>query len=350
MAGKFNDTGITGHFLSLLRSGIRNENISSFPELSVEEWNGIIALAKKHTVLGMVYLGVSRLPESYHVPEDISLSLMMESSRIEARSRKVLSVLKEVFSLLKDNGLHPMVLKGPSVARYYSRPELRQSGDLDLYLRPSEFGTAMFLLGDHASELPDGSIHYDWKGVDIDMHRKYFDLHVGEGSLPRVPSPYATLVLLSSHILKHCMGPGIGLRQICDMAVAYDHFRGKDQSDENSIDRDTLVEYYKKAGILEWNRLLSSLLKDYLGGDGYPFEGPLPSSASLMKRIMEGGNFGHHDAVREKTLQSGSVARKFHTLILYLKRMPFSLKYAPREFFHEFGELALGNFRRKEIV
>ena len=279
MAGTVNDSGIVKSFLALLRSGIRNEDISSFPELSVDEWNGILSIARKHTVSGMIYLGVSHLPESYPVPEDVSLSLMMESSRIEARSRKVLSVLKEVFALLKENGLHPMVLKGPSVAKYYPRPELRQSGDLDLYLRPSEFGTAMFILGDHVSELPDGSIHYDWKGVDIDLHRKYFDLHVEEGSLPPVPSSYATLVLLSSHILKHCMGPGIGLRQICDMALAYDYFRGKEPQDKDSVDCDTLIDHYKKAGILEWNMLLSSLLKDYLGGDGYPFEGSLPSSS-----------------------------------------------------------------------
>lgn len=40
-----------------------------------------------------------------------------------------------------------------------------------------------------------------------------------EGGLDvRIPSPVLNLLLQSLHILKHALGWGIGLRQLCDMA------------------------------------------------------------------------------------------------------------------------------------
>ena len=372
MAGIQYDRGVVDSFLELLRSGLYDKKIASFPELSEGEWGTILEIARKQTVVGIIYSGVSNLSPSVIVPENISLQLMMEASRIKSRSYEVLSVLKEVLSLLKERGFHPEVLKGPSVARFYPHPELRQSGDLDIFLPAAEFGEAAFVLGDPSFKLPDGSVHYEWKGVDIDLHRNYFDLHLDNDSLPPVPSPYATLVLLSSHILKHCMGPGIGLRQLCDMAVAYEALRddkpsqNENESKMGKVSRETLLEYYSKAGILKWNKLLSSFLKEYLGTDGYPFDGGEedkeknidsdkdkstdPDALSLMERVLQGGNFGHHEEEREAALKRSTISRKFHTLNLYLKRMPFSLKYAPHEFWAEFKELTLGNLRRKDIL
>ena len=358
------DSGIVDCFLVLLRSGMGKGQPDSFPDLSEEEWNAILSLAKIQTVTGLVYQGAATLPPSVEVPESVSLQLMLESSRIKSRSREILSALKEIFAILREKGFHPQVLKGPSVARMYPHPELRESGDLDIFLPPSEYGEAVFVLGDPSFTLPDGSVHYNWKGVDVDLHRHYFDLHTGEDNLPPVPSPYAVLVLLSSHILKHCMGPGIGLRQMCDMAVAYDFFSGnrakgndnRGAASDAPLDKELLLRYYEKAGILKWNTLLSSFIKEYLGGNGYPFTDPdgkeeeLPSPSFLMESILKGGNFGHYDAERESAIHGGAFRRKLHTLWLYLKKMPFSLKYAPSEFWSEFRELALGNLRRKDIL
>ena len=372
MAGIQYDRGVVDSFLELVRSGLYDKKIASFPTLSEGEWGTVLDIARKQTLVGILYSGVENLPPSVIVPENVSLQLMMEASRIKSGSYEVLSVLKEVFSLLKGKGFHPEVLKGPSVARFYPHPELRQSGDLDIFLPAAEFGEAAFVLGDPTFTLPDGSVHYDWKGVDIDLHRNYFDLHVEKDSLPPVPSPYATLVLLSSHILKHCMGPGIGLRQLCDLALAYEALRddkpsqNEKESRNGRVSRETLLEYYSKAGILKWNMLLSSFLKEYLGTDGYPFDGgevnsdkengrdkdksPDPDVSSLMARILQGGNFGHHEEERETALHKAPLRRKFHTLRMYLKRMPFSLKYVPHEFWEEFKELTVGNLRRKDIL
>ena len=369
MAGKRYDPTVVEQFFVLLRSGLYDKRIDSFPELTEGEWESILSIAKEQTVTGMIYSGVNNLPENYKVPESISLRLMLESSRIEKRSYKVLSVCKELFSLLRDNGLHPIVMKGPSVAKFYPKPSLRESGDLDLYIRKEEFEKAVTILGEASFTLPDGSLHYNWKGVDIDLHRHYFDLHVSEDKLPKVPSPYATLVLLSSHILKHCMGPGIGLRQLCDMAVAYRSlcdekvFQNENMGKSGPVDKEVLLSWYEKAGILKWNALLSSFLKENLGGDGYPFNDEngdgsgngsrctfdgkaLPSPSPLLEIVLEGGDFGHHAVEREAALGRGPLRRKINTAWMYLKKVPFSMEYAPDELMEELGELAFGNLKK----
>ena len=144
--------------------------------------------------------------------------------------------------------------------------------------------------------------------------------------------------MLSAHIFKHASGPGIGLRQFCDMAVAYHKL---------SFDPDTLLETYRKAGLLKWNVLLYSFLRKYLGlkdifGEAVQAADPSP----LLAIIEEGGNFGHYEQSRREALSGETRQRKFDTAKRYLKRFPFALKYAPREAFRYFADLIRGNLSR----
>jgi putative flippase GtrA len=141
--------------------------------------------------------------------------------------------------------------------------------------------------------------------------------------------------MLSAHIFKHASGPGIGLRQLCDMAVAYDRL---------AFEPDVLLKTYRKAGLLKWNVLLYSFLRKYLGlrdifGDSVKTVDPTP----LLTIVEEGGNFGHFDASRKEALTGETHQRKIDTAKRYLKRLPFALKYAPREAVRYFIDLIRGN-------
>ena len=151
--------------------------------------------------------------------------------------------------------------------------------------------------------------------------------------------------MLSAHILKHAIGPGVGLRQLCDMTMAY---RGL----ARSFDPTRLREIFRRTGTLRWNRLLFSFLVDWLGLDeslyAKLFGTARVASAPLLDIILEGGNFGHYAATRRDKIAAGAAHRKRDTLRRFLHRLPFSLRFAPRETFATIWTLIRGNLRRSQ--
>lgn len=348
---------ITAAFLALVRSGLHeqpaeiaghSDNDAVLPgstghldwhSLSDAEWLSVLEMARKQTVCGLVYRGVALLPEEVQVPDSVIFPLMKEAHRIIQQSRMIDRTAAEVVAFFERRSLHPLILKGPEAAKNYPKPELRESGDLDLYFPPKEFGKAVHAIQERAKNdslttLPDGSIHYDWNGIDIDQHAEYFDLDVDPSVLPKVPSTEATLLMLSAHILKHSMGTGIGLRQLCDMAAAYQTL---------PYGRERLLAFYEATDTLKWNELLAAFCLKYLGADRIPFDEPLPDPQPLLDIVLTGGNFGHHEASREKVLQSSPLRRKADTALRFLKRLPFSLRYAPRQLINRVKDLTKGN-------
>lgn len=355
---------VTEAFLALVRSGLHEQPAEmavmpgstghlDWQSLSEPEWLAVLEMARKQTVCGLVYRGVALLPEEVQVPDSVIFPLMKEAHRVIQQSRKIDQTAAEVVAFFERRSLHPLILKGPEAAKNYPKPELRESGDLDLYFPPKEFGKAVHAIqerlrkipgqagndesqagNDALTTLPDGSIHYDWNGIDIDQHAQYFDLDVDPSVLPKVPSTEATLLMLSAHILKHSMGTGIGLRQLCDMAAAYQAL---------PYDQERLLACYEATDTLKWNELLAAFCQQYLGADRIPFDCPLPDPQPLMDIVLTGGNFGHHEVSREKVLQSSPLRRKADTALRFLKRLPFSLRYAPRQLVNRVKELTKGN-------
>jgi len=327
-------------FLRLLRAGLWERDIRSFPDVDDDIWNEILSEARRQTVVGLIYRGVSHLGENVAVPDGVEMSLMLESDRIQRSSAKVVSAAGRIVSLLKKGGFHPIVMKGPSVARLYKEPSLRSAGDVDLYLDEGEFDSSVDYLKGHGVEIsssPDGSADYYIEGICIDQHRRYFDIHGKDGLLPKVPSVEAELLMLSSHILKHVMGHGVGLRQMCDMAIAYKAYEG-------SYDHSALESLYDSLGLLYWNRMLYSFLRKNLGLDVTLFEGKKEVKCSHLEKIVfEGGNMGFHSGSRHLSESRSAFSRKMRTALSFARNIPFNLRVAPGEFVSLVWELAKGN-------
>jgi hypothetical protein len=203
--------------------------------------------------------------------------------------------------------------------------------------------------GRKIEQAPDGSVHYSYKKNDtqidtlyIDQHREYYDLSIDSSLLPQPGCNEATIIMLSSHIMKHCIGAGVGLRQICDIALAYRALEGK-------YNKAIVVDAFRKSDTLKFNYLLIAFIHSYLGISESPFDekevadaralSPIP----LLKIIEQGGNFGHYESTRKKALKKSSLSRKLNTLSLFIKRLPFSLKYARKESLSTIRTLIKGN-------
>ena len=396
----------------MLRSGLwggADDEVTSFP-LTAEEWKKVREEAARQAVIGTIFSGICLLPEQL-MPDEGELSVWMAlADKTERRNGKMGKVLKDLTAKFVKGGLHPVLQKGLAVARYYPRPELRSSGDIDLYFG-EDLGKAVRLIEAEGTEanrtgmegreaedkkvrdaksrevevreaksrevevreaksgeaevreaksgeaegreaksgeaegteaegisvnmMPDGSGSFVWEGIDIELHGRLLDLRSSEklvreapcgGFEPtpladglRVPSPEITALLLNAHILKHALGKGIGLRQLCDLAMFYHSMfeaagtgdcgtNGCGEARSEGINEyvsggfgERVRELYRKAGILKWSTLLHSYLVEVIGLPEYelPYSETLVAVEPLRRIVDAGGNFGQHGKVRE---------------------------------------------------
>ncbi len=311
-------------FFSLLRSGLWEKDptdLSPFP-LSSEQWSLLYAQACRQTVQGIVYRGLSFLPSELLPPQDLLLKWVVESLRIEKNNRltnEAVIALSEFFSSF---GIDFVLKKGQSAAALYEYPYARACGDIDLYFRTKkDYRRANDLMerqGIPVHRRPDGTREYNWQGIEVEHHstlmylrnpfislflkkierkQRFGFIHLPENNSYeiRIPSPPVTLLMFNTHIMKHALISGIGLRQLCDMARAYYKFR-------DLYDGEELHRIYKKAGILKWSRLLHSFLIRFLGleKEYLPYAETTVSVDRLFETIMCGGNFGRYADGRSK--------------------------------------------------
>lgn len=352
-------------FLLLLRSGLWQKSVDDtalFP-LSAEEWGMLYAEARRQTVTGWIYRGICLLPEEWMPPQNLMFRWVADIDRIEQRSRMMNRTLLQLTTLLEENGFRAVVQKGQGVAAFYSEPLWRECGDIDLFFPNADDrrGAEAWLRerGIVPEQKPDGSTLYRWMQVEVEHHSDLFDLQspkarkylkelvaekgfttmqVGNEGRIMVPAPELNLLLLNTHILKHAMGKGIGLRQLCDMARAYDVL-GK------QINGEALRYIYETVGIEKWSRLLHAFLVDVLAlpVTSLPYGEKRESPAPLLDIVLRGGNFGQH---KKGTQTAGTSVwlRKWNTCRAFLLNTRFSLKYAPHEALYTFGQLVWGNF------
>lgn len=336
-------------FFILLRAGLWEteiENFSSFP-LSSSSWEMIYRMSISQTVTGVVYRGICFLPDEMLPPDYILFRWIAQVDSIQRRNQRMNTITNELSSLFVQQGLSVVLKKGQGIASIYEDPSLRESGDIDFYFprKQEKVKADIFIkqLGIQLNKGSDGSLHYVWKDVIVEHHSRLIDLynpfvqgyleklenefgftHLTMSQNIQVPSPLVNLLLLNAHILKHALGLGIGLRQLCDMARAY--YTWYDSKNE-----EVLTEIYQKTGLSKWSNLLHGALVDYLGVSSLCIPNYIkrePSSA-LLCIIMKGGNFGH--ATSSHVNCRTEWQRKLYTVKAFMRNTKFAFKYAPFE-------------------
>ena len=350
--------------LVLLRAGLwerQPEDLSCFP-LAEEDWKQLYAEACRQTVTGITFQALKYLPDEALPPEPLMIRWAAETDAIERRNSKMNEVLGNLYSAFTEKGLHPVLQKGQGVALFYEYPMLRECGDIDLYFNNEKAWRAALSFvqsqGIRVSRQADKSIYYTYKGVTVEHHTRLFDLYnpllqryamrlerengFRRTTLPEqpetwitVPSPLLNLLLLDLHILKHAVGRGIGLRQLCDMARACSVLH-------DDTDPDEMKAISRKFGLTEWNRLLHAFLTDSLGLPAVclPYLETAPSGQPLADIIWRGGNFGRYGKGYDPHLKGWR--RKCSTARSFARNIGFMAGYAPKESFWILMQLMKG--------
>lgn len=335
-------------FMTLLRQGlwgrVEAESSRFFP-LTEEDWIRIHHISCKQTVQGVIVDGINQLPPYYLPPHHLLARWTMETQmlgKVNMQHTAVLEVLRHL------HGQQPpqvfRLLKGLSVSRFYRNPAHRVAGDIDLW-----FGNES--LTEHANQKAErlgyqvkrgrnGEASCVVSGVLVEHHSRLIELHnpflqgllrqweqdvfhsTGDIYLP----PVAHHLLLSTHILKHLVNEGVGLRQLCDAAVSLVAL-------SRQTDGEELERISRRWHIYRWNRVLYALLVKHLGMPCQYL--PFPTKANpdgLMDEVWESGNFGQGDE-RYGERPQGKWANKQYTLKRIIHKLNLSLGYAADETF-----------------
>jgi len=304
---------------ALLRLSLDAESLDSFLNrikehpLSKEDWATIYDFCKKQTIIGVVLVGVNKLPEDLRPPREILDHWICQGFYIHQQNIKMNAMCAKVTKMFADRGLRSVILKGQANARLYPDPFSRQCGDIDILVEGGKKNVIRHLqeMGlMEGAEITPHHVEIDKKffgGVTVEVHFEAVDcMPLGKGRRLQKflrknareqrfwyetssffePSMEFALMMQLSHIRRHFISGGIGLRQFVDYYVLLMHatLAELDESHQN----------LKKYGLESMGNSLMYVLKVVfnLDRDHTLCESCEKWGAELLKQIGLGGNFG----------------------------------------------------------
>ncbi len=291
------------------------------------DWAAIFTAAKEQTIIGTLVGVLEALPAEVAPPK----SMLMKAHMMLVKNRQMYQceaeVLKRIYQLLSEAGItRPILLKGLGIAQYYPDPTTRAVGDIDLYVTPKEWERAREVLQGIAEVDDSGSsekhLHLHIGSIPIELHRVVFEDRriyknsdtcvsrshaemesgkVGcfdiDGTSITTPPVTFNAFFIFLHAWIHYTTGGIGLRHLCDLSLLLNR-------EAANIDREELAESLDRYGLTHIWRIFISIAVDRLGlnPDFAPLYISDPQKADyLLERVWEGGNFGYHHDVQQRS-------------------------------------------------
>lgn len=314
-------------FFSVVRAALWKTPVV-VPE-GFSDWGKVMKLAKSQTLTGLVADVLLTNAEIRSQLSEQSVAKLQNVVRNNLMMHNLLNnTLILVVSKLRENGVESVLLKGQGIARNYPVPELRQCGDIDLYVGEENYEKAYDILApiatgdlDHRSALKVGKhFHFKVGIVTVEIHRlactdaypkknlilqryaadgltrglRTFDF---AGTPVNTAADSFNAFYIFYHLWHHFMAGGVGLRQLCDWMM-FLHTR------KETISVEYLNGIVTEMGVKQAWQKLGCLLVNYLGMPAEEF--PLYDAAAgkkvdrLMQHILTEGNFGFEGAAGRK--------------------------------------------------
>lgn len=336
---------MTDLFLELLNVSLGNRDRMSLVP-NEREWYELFDICQKQSVTAFVLYGIDCLgKERQQLPQALVLEWIGTSEQVKYTNNLMNNEAARLTKLFEEAGHKTVILKGQANARLYPRPYCRQSGDIDMWLDGGREKVIATLrkLGLLTGELKKYKVpgvatleyhHIDLpkneNGVDVELHFRptsgnlnpfknkklqvFLEKEISVDNLLieegfRVPSNRFSIVMQLSHIQRHFISEGVGMRQIIDYFYLLKSCKHPKQIVSKAELK--LLGLHHTAGALMW------LLYEKLGLDEEFLIYTMDEKRGkmLLQTIIDGGNFGYYytgDAIRGS--QSHIVAKHEHRL------------------------------------
>lgn len=340
---------ITDIFFNLLRFSIGTENEFNH-SLTAAEWNRLFDIAKKQTLIGILFIGIEKLPENLRPHKELLLQWYVICERIKTENRKHNSTIIKISNKFREDGYDSVILKGQGVARYYPQPLYRTPGDIDIWLYGKKRNIIRYVRKKfpncrpvyHHVDFPvandvEVEIHFtpSWMNNYFDNKRlqKFFNdikeherknlVTFGDSEdKTAISSTEFNRVFILVHIYRHLFSEGIGLRQLLDYYYTL-------QQGFSESDRMITLHTLNELKMLRFTGAVMYVMQTVFGlKREYMLTAPQNEDGEfLLQEIMSAGNFGKYDE-RYKTIYCENNVKRF---FLKLKRNMRFLRMYPSE-------------------
>ena len=324
------------HFFALLRFAL-NTDVTETETIEAGEWPDIYAVATRQSLRALIYKGIARLPKDNRPPTDLMLQWYGEAEKVHDMNLVLNDEAARLTRRFTEEGHRTVILKGQANARLYPDPQSRQPGDIDIWVEGGRKSVLDLL--EKMGLMKDSPVvsyhhvhlHANERGVDVEVHFRPSSGNMNPFSNRRlqkwlkqeivreieltsegfcVPSVSFALMMQLSHIQRHFLAGGIGLRQIVDY---YMLLRSSTLEDRQSVaDQLKRMGLWHTAGAVMWLQSHVLALDESLllcPPDEY-------RGQWMLREIMESGNFGQYARWNHPSLPVRFVRRKHRWLQL----------------------------------
>lgn len=358
-------------FFSLLRSGLWG-GAPEIPE-GFEDWGKVARLAKSQSVLGVVgdvMLSDKRIAAQLSAEMKTKIKTFIMANMMT--HGKLNGVLVNVVSHLSAAGIRSVLLKGQGLAQYYPKPELRQCGDIDLYVGLERYADSYDVVKPLATKIDDRKAlevgkHYDFfvGKVAVEMHR-YSDRYptpkldriyqevslkgLNEDLVPLMfsgqtvytPSDEYNAFYIFSHLFHHFLINGLGARQLCDWMLFL-------RARSSHIDMSSLETILRRLDMLKPWQAFGCVLVKYFGmpAESFPFYDSAQEhkADNIVRRLLDEGNFGKERDVYKKRGRIYLI-NKTWAMLAHIGRSIGLLFLFPRHSFRQIGHTISNGFAK----
>ena len=333
----------------LIRVAIgKQECLSSVP--TADEWLDLLDFAVKHTLVGVMYHGVEKLPKEQRPPKKVLLNWYFTVEKVKERNATMDRLTSWVVNNFRNDGWQCVILKGQGIARLYPDPHVRMSGDIDVWLKGNRDEIIRYL---HSKGMHGRIVYHNmeftiFNSTIVEVHftpswmnnyftnlklQKFFTDHQDDllshslvlndnVAAISVPTDAFNRVFILQHIYRHLFGSGIGLRQILDYYYVLE--RGFTQEE-----RIETVDILKQIHMLKFTAAVMYVLERIFGLEkSKMLIEPNPKEGEfLLKEILTAGNFGRFD----ERIQIPKDENKLHSFFRITKQNMRLLMHYPEE-------------------
>lgn len=304
----------------------------------VSDWNGLISLAKRQSVYGMLYPPIEK---SDFLPErEICANLESAYFLTIQNMMNYEFVKNKIVSAFDKSGITAVFFKGIVVKDCYPVPELRTMGDIDFFVRLDErerSDKVLMSLGAIKESGVEPIYTYWLNGILLEVHTAFSDKMYNKdkasavykdiwnniekhSEYTHIPSPQFHLMLLIIHTFRHFTNVGCGIRLFMDIGVFFEHYKDK-------IDVDKLKRDLEECEIDTFSKLAFYLNHRWFGyEDIYESEYDEQIYKDVTDYIMACGTFGFDfgttggKTVRVRLTDKKGIGRFFTKVTLFLQR------------------------------
>ena len=333
-------------FFQLLQIAIGKKK-GNLIELSDDEWGSIHQMALEQSLLGIVLKAADSLTNKEHkIPDTPLFQWIGESEIIRRQNQRQNQLCEQLTAWFRSKDYRSCVLKGQGVARLYEEPDLRQSGDIDIWVDASRDSIVNKMRSDfyRVTCVDYVNCHVDFfSDTEVEVHfrptymfnpftnrkvqkwicdnKEAQMLNADQLLGFSYPTIGFNLVFSLIHIYRHIFLEGIGLRQLMDYYTILSHSNVKERNEAMTTLQSFGLSKFVGSVMFVMQKVFdiesSFLLCEVNTEDG----------GFLLSEIIQGGNFGQFDD-RNRFVPNEQKVKKAAFII---KRNMRFLKYYPSE-------------------